>query len=137
MFHLRSPGGTRTRRRALLVSLPIPRSPSLDIFLPLLAVRAAVGRRARVQTRLLLMLERRVVGLLRAVRLFHVRMMPASRMSRAHHPIHQVAALLCTLGGGRITATPHNHASTTRHPLFKKKKKKQISFFLFQLILDK
>lgn len=132
MFHLRSPGGTRTRRRALLVSLPIPRSPSLDIFLPLLAVRAAVGRRARrVQTRLLLMLERRVVGLLGAVRLFHVRMMPASRMSRAHHPIHQVAALLCTLGGGRITATPHNHASTTRHPLFKKKKKSKFLFFPF------
>ena len=126
--YLRSPGGTRTRRGPLLVSLPIPRGSSLDIFFPLLAVRAAVRRRAAaVQTRLLLMLERRVVRLLRAIRLLHVRVMPASGMPRAHHAVHQVAALLRALGGGRITATPHDHASTPRHPLFHKNN----FFFIF------
>lgn len=112
--YLRSPGGIRTRRCSLLVSLPIPCSSSLDIFFPLLAVWAAVRR--AIQAWLLLMFERRVVRLLRTVRLFHVRMM--TRMSGAHHTVYQVTPLLCTLGGGRITATPHNHASTTRHPLF-------------------
>lgn len=114
--YLGSPGGTRAGGCTLLVSLPVPCSTSLDILLPLLAIRAAVRRAVRAW--LLLMFERRVVCLLRAVRFLYMRMMPTARMPGAYHAVYQVTGLLCTLGGGRTTATPHNHSSTTRHPLF-------------------
>jgi len=123
-FHLRPSGRTRAGWRALLVSLSC--GACFDILFPLLAVGADTVVRAvwtlllRLLLLVLLVFEGRALSLLRAVGLLHMRMVTTRMTTRAHYAVHQIVivTLLRPLGGGRSSATPHNHTSSARHSLF-------------------